>query len=88
MARTFTYKLEERRKVKDQHKHIKGYRDLNEYEIEMMNYIKQVAATVGQLVDELRDADDTDQRWVSIGTTDLQKGFMALVRSVAKPTGF
>jgi len=29
-----------------------------------------------------------DQRWVSIGATDLQTGFMALTRSVAKPESF
>jgi hypothetical protein len=29
-----------------------------------------------------------DQRWVSIGATDLQTGFMALVRSIAQPTTF
>ena len=29
-----------------------------------------------------------DQRWVSVGATDLQQGFMALVRSIAQPTTF
>lgn len=29
-----------------------------------------------------------DQRWVSIGATDLQTAFMALTRSVAQPTTF
>lgn len=31
---------------------------------------------------------DVDQRWVSIGATDLQTGLMALTRAVAKPTTF
>ncbi len=29
-----------------------------------------------------------DQRWVSIGATDLQRGFMALIRGIAQPTTF
>lgn len=29
-----------------------------------------------------------DQRWVSIGATQLQQGFMALVRGIAQPTTF
>lgn len=29
-----------------------------------------------------------DQRWVSIGATDLQTGFMALTRGIAQPTTF
>lgn len=28
------------------------------------------------------------QRWVSIGATDLQTGFMALIRGIAQPTTF
>jgi hypothetical protein len=29
-----------------------------------------------------------DQRWISIGATQLQQGFMALVRGIAQPTTF
>ncbi len=29
-----------------------------------------------------------DQRWISIGATDLQRGFMALIRGIAQPTTF
>lgn len=29
-----------------------------------------------------------DQRWISLGATDLQRGFMALTRGIAQPTGF
>ena len=33
-------------------------------------------------------APSLDQRWVSIGATDLQTGLMALTRGVAQPTTF
>lgn len=29
-----------------------------------------------------------DQRWISIGATDLQRGFMAVIRGIAQPRSF
>lgn len=74
--------------VDNQHKKITGYRDLSESEIALMNEIKVKAAECGDLIARLKNTSGLDQRWVSIGTTDLQTGFMALVRSVAQPTTF
>ena len=54
-----------------------------------MNEIKTKGAELGELVQKLRDqTDHIDQRWVSIGATDLQTGLMALTRAVAQPTFF
>jgi hypothetical protein len=72
----------------NQHKIIKGYRDLSQVEIDLMNEIKQQGVVLEALCLRLRGNPDIDQRWVSIGTTDLQTGLMALVRSVAQPTTF
>lgn len=92
----------------NQHRAIKGYRELTTDEIGLMNRVKELAGEAGRLVDDLRravyntntpadDAADSlprleqvvaDQRWVSIGATHLQEGFMALSRAVAKPTTF
>lgn len=77
----------------NQHQHIKGYRDLSQAEIDLMNRCKALAEECGALVAEMRGRADAafpslDQRWVSIGATDLQTGFMALVRAVAQPTTF
>lgn len=74
--------------MKDQHTKIKGYRDLTQSEIDMMNQIKEMGCTLGVLVDQLEDMDCTDKRWVAIGKTDLQTGIMSLVRSVAQPGTF
>lgn len=67
---------------------ITGYRQLNDDEAELMNEIKQHAVIIGALVECLRKHVDADQRWVSIGATDLQTGFMALTRAVARPATF
>jgi hypothetical protein len=72
----------------NQHRQIKGYRELSQQEIEVMNRVKRVAAEVEKLVSSLQADTTTDPRWVSIGTTDLQKGFMALTRAIAKPDSF
>jgi len=72
----------------NQHKQIKGYRDLSQHEIDLMNRVKNEAAAVGILFDGLEGAEGIDQRWLAIAKTDLQKGFMALVRSIAQPTSF
>jgi len=72
----------------NQHKLIKGYRDLNEVEIGGINDIKVLAADVEVLINKVSSIVDVDQRWVSIAKTDLQKGFMALTRAIAKPTSF
>jgi hypothetical protein len=67
---------------------ITGYRQLNEAEAALMNEIKARGVELGQLVDKLRTTAGLDQRWISIGSTDLQTGLMALVRGVAQPTTF
>lgn len=68
---------------------ITGYRQLSEEEAALMNHIKDAGTRIGALIDELRLLKGAcDQRWVSIGETHLQQGFMALTRAVAKPTSF
>lgn len=83
--------------MENQHRKITGYRELDQVEIDLMNEIKAHAERIGALVESLRttvnprisgDPLAADQRWVAIGATELQKGFMALTRSIAKPTSF
>ena len=74
--------------MENQHRKIKGYRELNEFEISRMNRIKELAAEVGTLVEEMEGQGEADPRWVAIAKTDLQKGFMSLTRSIAKPEFF
>ena len=74
--------------MENQHREIKGYRELNENEIATMNKVKEMGVDLGEMVATLRGMTDVDQRWVSIGATDLQTGLMALTRAIAKPTFF
>ena len=74
--------------MENQHRKISGYRELSQTEIDLMNKIKAKASELGELVTELRTIEGLDQRWISIGATDLQTGVMALVRGIAQPTTF
>ena len=74
--------------MQDQHKHITGYRDLTAEEIGLMNEGKALAEQVGAHLDKLDKLDGIDRLWAAIARTDLQKGFMALTRAIAKPTTF
>lgn len=74
--------------VENQHQKIKGYRDLTEEEIDLMNNVKEMANRVGDLVAALGTVDSLDKRWLSIGKTNLQQGFMAVVRAIAQPESF
>jgi hypothetical protein len=68
---------------------LNGYRKLTDEEVALSNEVKRVASYVELLVNKLVERGGAlDQRWVAEGRTDLQKGFMSLVRSVTKPTSF
>lgn len=81
----------------NQHRKITGYRELSQAEIDAMNRIKAVGEQVGELLMSLSygnpgggDAPEgvADAHWYMIARTHLQEGFMALTRSIAKPTSF
>ena len=74
--------------MENQHKMLSGYRDLSGAEISWINEIKEAGEQVRLLTERLALLDGIDGRWLAIGTTGLQQGFMALVRSVARPQGF
>lgn len=75
------------------HTPIKGYRELSKEELAHINELKELAEQVGNAVrllegPPLANGVSADQRWLSIGRTHLQQGFMAVIRSIAKPTTF
>ncbi len=82
---------------------ITGYRQLSTAEVALMNEAKALAVQCGDLIAKLRAHAPTeqrpgvvakgelpalDQRWISIGATDLQTGWMAVIRGIAQPTTF
>ena len=84
----------------NQHRKISGYRELTQGEINLINRAKELEAECLKLQLEVQDkliysANDPEEaarlvrsnanRWVSIAKTDIETGFMALVRSIAQP---
>ena len=83
---------------------IAGYRQLSEQEVALINEGKALAEACGEYIAKLRAHPGTrpdgtaptlpgalpalDQRWISIGATDIQRGFMAVIRGIAQPTTF
>ena len=74
--------------MENQHQKIKGYRDLSQTEIDLMNEVKEKGAELGELVEKLMATDGLDKRWIAIGKTHLQQGCMSLVRGIAQPESF
>lgn len=76
--------------VDNQHKKISGYRDLSEAEIALMNEAKALEKSCLEFLNTLDklhqdEAFHFDKRWLAIGRTHVEQGFMAIVRSIAKP---
>lgn len=73
---------------------ITGYRQLSPAEVALMNEAKALAEQCGAFIAKLRAGPaqanglPLDQRWISIGATQLQQGFMAVTRSIAQQTTF
>lgn len=76
----------------------------SDYKVELANEGKALAEQCGAYIEKLRkqaktefpagDGEafsmgvDLDQLWIRIGATDLQRGFMAVIRGIEQPTTF
>lgn len=79
---------------------IKGYRTLPQEDVDLINRVKAHANETYLLWEEVRlhvtrskhvpgsIPDSEPARWAAIARTDLQRGYMALVRAIAQPAGF
>lgn len=73
--------------MENQHRHIKGYRELSESEVALMNRIKAKEAEMAELVQLVRNTVPAGepQRQAAIAATVFEEAFMRLVRAVAQP---
>lgn len=57
---------------------------LSQEQIGVINEIKTVETAVLKLINSIKDQDimPVDKRWIAIGTTDIEKGFMSVVKGV------
>jgi hypothetical protein len=78
---------------------IKGYRQLSDEEVALVNKIKDEGIKLETLIDEVKarqavitetfgTPDAEVYRWSAIAKTHFQQGLMALTRAVTKPETF
>jgi hypothetical protein len=72
----------------NQHLLIVGCRDLAKEEIDRINEVKKMANLVGASLQKIKRANNLDSHWLEVAQTQLQLGFMALDRAIAKPPTF
>jgi hypothetical protein len=64
---------------------VKGYRPQAADRVALVNAVKEAEERVLRLLDAMADMPDLDRRWLAIGRTDIERGFMAAVRAVFRP---
>ena len=71
----------------NQHRKIAGYRELSESEIETMNSLKATERELLAAVDAAEQLPGINKRSLALGRTNIQTGFMWLIRAIARPNG-
>ena len=74
--------------MENQHQKIKGYRDLTQEEIDLMNKVKEKGAELGELIEMLDSIPEIDKNWLVTGKLGVQQGLMAITRAITRPDFF
>lgn len=64
---------------------VKGYQPQSTKAVEMVNGNKVLEERILQCLDILAADPAVDQRWLAIGRTQLEQGFMAINRAIFRP---
>jgi len=64
---------------------VSGYRPQNNTNVSRVNRNKEIEERVLRILDELKLDPQIDQRWLAIGRTQIEQGFMAVNRAVFQP---
>lgn len=74
--------------MENQHQKIKGYRDLTQEEIDLMNEVKTKGAELGAIIEKLDNIPEIDKNWLVTGKLGVQQGLMAITRAITRPNFF
>ncbi len=64
---------------------VSGYRPQSDTAVGIVNDNKVLEERILRVIDGLAATGSVDMRWLSVARTDIEKGFMALNRSVFQP---
>jgi hypothetical protein len=65
---------------------VSGYKPQSQETIDLVNLNKAAEETCLRSLDHLATLDFVDKRWLAIGRTSLEQAFMAINRSIFKPS--
>lgn len=65
---------------------VAGYREQSDSRVEMVNDNKKIEERALRMLDDLATLHSVDKRWLAIGRTSIEQGFMAVNRAVFQPT--
>lgn len=64
---------------------VEGYKPQSTEKVDLVNENKRLEERVLRVIDSLAQNDEVDKRWLAIGRTHIEEGFMAINRSIFKP---
>jgi hypothetical protein len=64
---------------------VEGYKPQTSDSVALVNANKQIEERVLRILDDLGNNPEIDKRWLAIGRTAIENGFMAVNRSIFKP---
>lgn len=64
---------------------VSGYRPQSANAVSVVNNNKAIEERVLRMLDDIGQMTDVDQRWLAIGRTHIEQGFMAVNRAVFQP---
>lgn len=64
---------------------VAGYKPQSKMAVQLVNGMKVTEEIVLRCLDDLAEMPDVDKRWLAIGRTQIEQGFMAVNRSIFQP---
>lgn len=64
---------------------VAGYRPQPQWAVDAVNRNKQLEENILRVMDILSGFGEIDQRWLAVGRTHIEQGFMAMNRAIFKP---
>lgn len=64
---------------------VQGYRKQSQVAVDCVNAMKTREEMLLRQLDAMKDDPEVDQRWLAIGRTNIEQGFMAINRSIFRP---
>ena len=65
---------------------VSGYSAQSSDRVALVNRNKEIEERILRILDELAKAAECDGRWLSIGRTNIEQGFMAINRAIFRPS--